>query len=80
MSRENKKGCIFWECAEDKKVANCLECPDFPCETHYDTEHAIWTKQALDMWNELGKTGMTFWGKRKELEESLRRHAEKTKH
>jgi len=81
ISRENKRGCVFWECAQEKGVENCLKCQDFPCETHYDPKEAIWTKQALDMWKELGKTGMTFWGRRKELEESLRRRAanEKTK-
>ncbi len=45
----------------------------FSMGTHYDPKEAIWTKQAFDMWKELGKTGMTFWGGRKELEEILRR-------
>jgi hypothetical protein len=81
ISRENKKGCVFWECTQEKGVENCLKCQDFPCETHYDPKQAIWTKQALDMWKELAKTGMTFWGRRKELEESLRAApaSEKTK-
>jgi len=37
-------------------------------KTHYNQE-AIYPKQALDMWKELGETGLTFWGRRKELED-----------
>jgi hypothetical protein len=73
ISRETRKGCVLWECAQKRKVECCLVCKEFPCETHYDPKEAIYTKQAIDMWKELGKTGMTFWGKRKELEEILRR-------
>jgi hypothetical protein len=36
----------------------------------------VHTKQALDMWTELGRTGLTFWGKRNELEKSLREDPE----
>jgi len=79
ISRENKKGCVFWECTQDKKVDNCLKCHDFPCETHNDPKEAIWAKQAVDMWKELGKTGVTFGGKRKELEETLRRRTRQRK-
>jgi len=69
-ARESKRGCVFWECTQDKNVECCFQCEEFPCKTHYDPEHAVYTKQALDMWKELGKTGLTFWGKRKELEEA----------
>jgi hypothetical protein len=31
----------------------------------------VHAKQALDMWTELGRTGLTFWGKRNKLEKSL---------
>jgi hypothetical protein len=71
-SRESKKGCVFWECAQNRKVECCLMCKEFPCETHYDSKEAIYTKQALDMWRELNKTGLTFGGRRKELEKSLK--------
>jgi len=27
---------------------------------HYEPKEAVYTKQALDMWKELEKTGMTF--------------------
>jgi hypothetical protein len=70
-TRETKKGCILWECAQNKKVENCLMCKEFPCETHYDPKEAIYTKQALDMWKELRKTGLNFGGKRKDLEKSF---------
>lgn len=36
---------------------------------HYDPKEAVYTRQALDMLKELGKTGLTFWGKREELED-----------
>lgn len=70
-ARENKKGCMFWECAQDKKVECCFTCEKFPCEKHYDSEEAIYTKQILDIWKELRRTGLAFWGKRKELESLL---------
>jgi len=69
-ARETHRGCIFWECAQNKKVECCLLCIEFPCKTHYNPKEAVYTRQALDMWKELGKTGLTFWGKRKELESS----------
>jgi hypothetical protein len=71
-SRESKKGCVFWECAQNKKVECCLMCKEFPCETYYDPKEAVYTKQALDTWKELRKTGLTFRGRRKELEKSLK--------
>lgn len=46
-------------------------CEDFPCQTHYDSEEAVYTKQVLDSWKELRRTGLTFWGRRKELESLL---------
>ncbi|HXX88580.1 MAG TPA: hypothetical protein VEH86_09060 [Candidatus Acidoferrum sp.] len=72
-SRDSKKGCTFWECVVSKNAECCLACDEFPCQTHYDPKEAIYTKQALDMWKELRKTGLTFWGKREELEKSIRR-------
>jgi len=47
-------------------------CREFPCDTHYDPKEAIYTEQALDMWKELKKTGLTFGGRRKEPEKSLK--------
>lgn len=70
-SRESKKGCIFWECTQDKKAECCFMCEEFPCQTHYDSKEAVYTKQILDSWKELRRTGLTFWGKRKELESLL---------
>jgi hypothetical protein len=70
-SRESHKGCIFFECAQTRNVECCFQCNDFPCETHYNPEEAVYTKQALDMWKELSKTGLTFGGKRRKLENSL---------
>jgi hypothetical protein len=46
-------------------------CKEFPCQTHYDPKEAVYTKQALDMWKELKKTGLNFGGKRKHLEKSF---------
>jgi hypothetical protein len=69
-SRENHKGCVFFECAQTKNVECCFQCKEFPCEIHYDQKEAVYTKQALDMWKELAKTGLTFRGKRKKLENS----------
>ncbi|MDH5482183.1 MAG: DUF3795 domain-containing protein [Candidatus Bathyarchaeota archaeon] len=71
-SRESKKGCMFWECTQNKKVECCFMCVDFPCQTHYDSQEAVYTKQALDSWKELRRTGLTFWGRRKELEALLK--------
>jgi hypothetical protein len=68
--RATKKGCVLWECAQNKKVECCLICKDFPCKTHYDPKEAIYTKQALDMWKELKRTGLTFGGERKDLTKS----------
>jgi hypothetical protein len=59
-TRENKRGCVFWECAQKKNVVCCFQCEEFPCKTHYDSEEAVYTKQALDMWKELKETGFTF--------------------
>jgi hypothetical protein len=70
-SRKSNRGCTFWECVQKKNAECCLVCNEFPCQTHYNPKEAIYTKQALDMWKELRKTGLTFWGKRKELEKSL---------
>ena len=70
-TRESKKGCVFWECTQDKNAECCFQCKEFPGKTHYDPEHAVYTKQALDMWKELAVTGLTFGGKRKEPEEAL---------
>ena len=67
-ARENQKGCIFFECTQSKGVKCCFQCKEFPCKTHYDPKEAVYTKRALDMWKELAKTGLTFWGRRKELE------------
>jgi len=67
--RESKKGCSFWECCQDKNVKCCFQCKEFPCKKHYNSKEAVYTRQALDMWKKLGKTGLTFWGKRKELED-----------
>ena len=75
-SRESKKGCTFWECVEDKDVECCFSCDEFPCQTHYDQKEAIYTRQALDMWKELKKTGLTFSGRREELEKSIRDDSE----
>jgi len=71
-SRESKKGCIFWECTQNKEVEHCFTCEEFPCQTHYDSEEAVYTKQILDSWKELRRTGLTFWGKRKELQSLLK--------
>ena len=57
--RESRKGCVFWECIQEKKVECCLMCEEFPCKIHYDSKEAVYTRQALDMWKELGKTGLT---------------------
>jgi hypothetical protein len=76
-SRENRKGCGFWECAQNRKVECCLMCSEFPCETHNDPKEAVYTKQALDMWKELRKTGLTFGGRRKQLEKSLKQDLKK---
>ena len=70
-SRENKKGCVYWECTQDKKAESCFRCKEFPCQTHYDSKEAVYTKQILDSWKELRRTGLTFWGRRKELESLL---------
>jgi len=70
-SRESKKGCMFWECAQNKKVECCFMCEEFPCPTHYDSEEAVYTKHVLDSWKELIRTGLTFRGKREELESLL---------
>lgn len=71
LSREDGKGCIFWECVQTKKVECCLICKEFPCQKHYDEKEAIYTKQALDTWERLSKSGLTFGGRRKELESIL---------
>jgi hypothetical protein len=68
-ARESKKGCIFWECSQSRKIKSCLLCEEFPCKTHYDQAEAVYAKQALDMWKERRETGLTFWGRRKELED-----------
>jgi hypothetical protein len=65
-TRENRKGCVFFECTKSKDVKCCFQCKEFPCKTHYDPKEAVYTKQALDMWKELGKTGLIFGGKKKE--------------
>jgi len=64
--RETQKGCLFWECAQNKKVECCLMCEEFPCETHYDSKEAVYTAQALDMLKELGETGLTFREEKRE--------------
>ncbi|MDH5733960.1 MAG: hypothetical protein OEY88_09305 [Candidatus Bathyarchaeota archaeon] len=68
-ARESNKLCIFWECSQNRKIECCLLCEEFHCKTRYDQKEAVYTKQALDMWKELGETGLTFWGRRKELED-----------
>ena len=59
-TRENKRGCVFWECVQKKGVECCFQCSEFPCKTHYDSEEAVYTEQALDMWKELIETGFAF--------------------
>jgi hypothetical protein len=59
-TRETHRGCIFWECAKNKKVESCFLCKEFPCKTHYDSNEAVYTRQALDMWKELKETGFDF--------------------
>jgi len=71
ISRESKKGCIFWECTQNKKVKCCFMCEEFPCQIHYDSREAVYAKQVLDSWKKLRKSGLTFWGRRKELESLL---------
>jgi hypothetical protein len=66
-SRENQKGCVFFECAQTKNVECCFQCNEFPCKIHYDPKEAVYTKQALNMWKKLAKTGLTFRGKRSSL-------------
>ena len=78
-SRESKKGCIYWECTQDKKVKCCFMCKEFPCQTHYDSKEAVYTKQILDSWKELRRTGLTFLGRRKELESLLEAEKESSK-
>ena len=58
--RDTHRGCVFWECARDKKVECCLLCDDFPCKIHYESEEAVYTKYLLDMLKEMDKTGYTF--------------------
>lgn len=58
--RESHRGCVFWECAQNRNVDNCFLCKEFPCKTHYDSKEAVYAKQALDMWKQLGKTGLSF--------------------
>lgn len=70
-SRESKKDCVFWKCPQDREAECCFMCEDFPCQTHYDSEEAVYTKQILDSWKELIRTGLTFWERRKELESML---------
>ena len=70
-SRESKKGCVYWECTQKKGLECCFTCEEFPCKTHYDIKEAVYTKQILDSWKELRRTGLTFWGRRKELESLL---------
>jgi len=57
--RKTHKGCVFWECAQDKNVKSCFLCEKFPCKMHYDKRAAVYTEQALDMWKEFAKTGLT---------------------
>ncbi|MEM3770118.1 MAG: hypothetical protein QXG76_02895 [Candidatus Bathyarchaeia archaeon] len=71
LSREDGKGCIFWECTQNKKVECCLICGEFPCPKHYDEKEAIYTKQVLDSWKSLDKSGLTFGGRREKLESLL---------
>jgi hypothetical protein len=52
-------------------------CSEFQCETHYDPKEAMYTRQALDMWKELKKTGLTFGGRRKQLEKPLKQDLKK---
>jgi len=70
-TRETHRGCVFWECAQNKEVECCFLCKEFPCETYYDSKEAVYTEQALDMLKELGETGLTFWGKSEDIEDSL---------
>ena len=69
--RESKKGCVYWEYTQKKGLECCFTCEEFPCQTHYDSKEAVYTKQILDSWKELRRTGLTFWGRRKELESLL---------
>ena len=71
-SRENEKGCTFWECTQEKEVECCFSCEEFPCQTHYNPEEAVYTRQILDTWEELRRTGLTFWGRKKELQSLLK--------
>lgn len=71
LSREDGKGCMFWECAQNKKVECCFICEEFPCQKHYDKKEAIYTKKALDAWKSLSKSGLVFGGRREEFESLL---------
>ena len=48
------KGCALYLCASKKKVRCCLQCSEFPCETHY--EKGIYQKHALDNWKRMMKS------------------------
>jgi hypothetical protein len=63
LSREDGKGCVFWECTQNKKVECCLICDEFPCQIHYNKKEAVYTKHALDEWKKLYKGGITFGGR-----------------
>ncbi len=57
--------------APKNEVECCLICKEFLCPKHYDKKEAIYTKQSLDTWKRLSESGLTFGGRRKELESLL---------
>jgi len=59
-ARESHAGCVYWECARNRNIDNCFLCKEFPCKATYDSKEAVYTKQALDMWKEMGKTGWPY--------------------
>ena len=67
--RESHRGCVFWECVRKKNAESCFLCKEFPCKTHYDSNEAVYTKQALDMWKQLGETGLSFGSEPKRVRE-----------
>ncbi len=37
-----KNWCPLLNCAEKRGVAECSDCPEFPCEKHYDFEDGMY--------------------------------------
>jgi len=47
-----KPACRLFSCSTSKGLECCLECKEFPCETHY-RENMVYTKESLNTWKEM---------------------------